>query len=120
MTVTIPGCDSPPCKLVKGTDVKVEVQFSTTSATKTLTPKVNTRFLGLSLPYDLPSEQKDGCQHIRSTSCPLDSSEFAIYELTMPILKSYPSLNIEIELNMLNDDNQSQFCFKVDCQVVVA
>jgi Niemann-Pick C2 protein len=94
------------------------VQFATSSPTATLKPKVTTRFLGLSLPYDLPGEQKDACNQLKESKCPLDSEEFTIYELSMPILKSYPSIGIEIQLEMFGDNNESHFCFKVDCKVV--
>ena len=93
------------------------MKFESVNATSSLSPKVITRVLGIALPYELPNNQKDGCQQLQSTNCPLDPKEFAIYTLSMPILKSYPSISIEIELNMIGDDSKSQFCFKVDCKV---
>lgn len=96
----------------------MEIQFTSAEATNALTPKVTTQFFGLSIPYDLPNEQKNGCQHLTDTRCPLNENEDATYVLTMPILKIYPSVNIEIQLEMIADRGESMFCFKIDCQVV--
>jgi hypothetical protein len=83
-----------------------------------LTPKVTTRVFGLSIPYELPGDQKSGCDHLTDTRCPLDENEDATYVLTMPILKFYPSVRLEIQLEMLADQKDSLFCFKIDCEVV--
>jgi hypothetical protein len=98
--------------------VQVEINFETSKETKTLRPKVMTKFSGLSIPYNLPNEQKDGCKHLKGTRCPLDKGEDSTYVLTMPILKIYPSIKIEIQLELFADENESQFCFKIDCEVV--
>jgi Niemann-Pick C2 protein len=115
--VTITGCEIPPCKLIKGNDVKLEVVFTSSKGTKTLKPKVTTNFAGLTIPYNLPKEQSDACEHLSDSKCPLDAKEDVTYIMTMPIKKNYPSIGIEIQLDLLADDNESQFCFKVACEV---
>lgn len=117
-SVSIEGCTELPCRLIKGKDAIVEVQFTTTQATETLTPKVITKLAGLSIPYNLPEEQRNACNHLTDTKCPLEPSEDATYVLTMPVLEFYPLINIEIQLEMLGDQNETIFCFKVDCRVV--
>jgi hypothetical protein len=57
---------------------------------------------------------------LNDSQCPLDANEDATYILKMPILKIYPTIKIEIQLELIGDNNQSQFCFKVDCEVVNA
>lgn len=116
--VAISGCDKPPCQLIKGIDVIVKVQFIASKSSSTLTPRVSTKVIGLSIPYGLPHEQQNGCDHLTDTRCPLDANEYATYILTMPILRIYPSIGIEIQLELLNDQKESMFCFSVDCKVV--
>lgn len=96
----------------------MEVQFTAMQASETLKPKVTTKFLGFSIPYDLPAEQQNACDHLTDTRCPLDEGEDATYVLTMPVLKAYPSIDIQIQLELLADGDESQFCFKLDCKVV--
>jgi len=116
--VEITGCDQPPCKLIKGQSTELNVQFTSTKSTKILKPKVTTKALGLTIPYQLPGDQADACNHLFGSQCPIDENEDINYQLTMPILKIYPSVNLEIQLEMLDEDNSSQFCFIADCQVV--
>lgn len=115
--VNLKGCDKPPCKLIKGNDAEIEVEFSALTAVKDLRPKVVAKIAGISVPYELPGEQKDGCKHLKDTKCPLEEGEDATYVLTMPVMKSYPSISLEIELQLLSETSGQQFCFKVDCRV---
>lgn len=79
-----------------------------------------TTFAGITIPYSPPKEQSDGCEHLTDSKCPLDAKEDVTYTMKMPIMKIYPSIKIEIQLELLADDNESQFCFKVACDVTDA
>jgi ML domain len=116
--VEIDGCTGMPCKVKKGSDLAVDIHFTTTSATKSLKPKLSTKILGIKMPLSVPKDQQNACENLRDSKCPLEANQDVIYSVKLPILKSYPSMKTEIEVNLVGDNGNSHSCFKIDGQIV--
>lgn len=60
------------------------------------------------------------CNFLQGSSCPLSANEDVTYRLTMPILSIYPLVSLSIEIDLIDQNNNSVSCFVVDAQVVTA
>lgn len=116
--MSIDGCESSPCKVKKGSDLVVDIHFTTTSATNSLKPQLSTRIFGIKMPLNVPKDQQDACEHLKDTKCPLEANQKAIYSVKLPILKTYPAMKTEIEVNLVGDNGHSHTCFRIDGQII--
>lgn len=66
--------------------------------------------------YPLP--QQNACLGLVNAECPLDKGEHVTYKLKMPVEKFYPKVSMTIQLELLDDSNQSQVCVKIPAKVV--
>lgn len=112
------SCDSPPCKVKKGHDLHVEIHFTTTSSTTSLKPQLSAKVFGIKMPLDVSKEHQDACESLKNVKCPLSSNQDVIYSVKLPILKSYPAMKTEIEMNLIGDHGHSHACFRLDGQIV--
>ncbi|XP_014232328.1 protein NPC2 homolog [Trichogramma pretiosum] len=107
----VEGCDKAPCKLRRGTNVSAEWDFTVNADTKHLTPRVRATTLGMTVNFPFP--QKDACETLIGTSCPLIAGDNVTYKLTMPVARYYPQVSISIEFAFLDDAGQVAVCFKL-------
>lgn len=70
------------------------------------------------MPIKVPKDQQDACEHLEKSKCPLKADEDAIYSINLPILKTFPAMKTEIEVNLIGDNGHSHACFKIDGQIV--
>ncbi|XP_053671884.1 NPC intracellular cholesterol transporter 2-like [Anopheles nili] len=117
-TVDVAGCQTTPCELPKGQDVAVLVDFTAVRQLSALVPKVQASFGGLTVPYVLPVDRQDACQWLVGGVCPVSPTEDVTYELRLPVLASYPSLSLTVELKLLDQDDATVLCFRVPATVV--
>lgn len=112
------GCDITPCKVKKGSSLVVDIHFTTNSATNSLKPQLFTKVFGIKMPLNVPKDQQDACEHLKDSKCPLNANQNTIYSVRLPILKTYPAMKTEIEVNLVGDNNHSHVCFKIDGQII--
>jgi ML domain len=65
-----------------------------------LEPEITAYAFGVRAVYELPEDRRTGCNWITGTNCPLDSGEFATYNLMMPIIDEYPQTKVDIEVRL--------------------
>lgn len=116
--MNIVGCTKAPCTIKKGTDLTAEVLFTTVEATNGLKPQLFAKVFGVKMPINLPTEHQNVCAHLKEGQCPLKANQTALYHIQIPILKTYPSMKTEIEINLIGDGNRNHICFKIEGQVV--
>lgn len=76
--------------------------------------------LGITAPYPLPAEFADTCAWLEGSSCPLSANEDVTYRLTIPVLPIYPLVSLSIEIDIVDQAENSVSCFVVDARVVPA
>lgn len=88
--VTVAGCSSAPCKVEKGDNLTVTVEFTPDKDFKDLDNKVcaSTRVACVNLPMPSESACDDGVK------CPIRSGKRYREVVTVPIRKGYPSLAV--------------------------
>uniref|UniRef100_A0A182XW59 MD-2-related lipid-recognition domain-containing protein n=1 Tax=Anopheles stephensi TaxID=30069 RepID=A0A182XW59_ANOST len=118
--VNIQGCSAPPCDLVRGQDVIAYIDFTTDRAVTSMRTVPTATALGITAPYPLPAEFADTCAWLEGSSCPLSANEDVTYRLTIPVLPIYPLVSLSIEIDIVDENEQSVTCFVVDAQVVAA
>lgn len=115
--VRIEGCSVMPCSAPQGKDIVMEMDFTTITTVRTLTPTVRATALGVVTPYPLPEELKNGCKALINASCPLDARESATYKIVFPISKIYPTIPVTVELTVSDERGSAVACFAVDIRV---
>lgn len=116
LELRVKGCDTLPCKMVRGTDFVADWDFEVTENTKSLKPQVKVYLWGITTDYPFP--RQDACSDLTNGECPLDQGEEVTYALKMPILPGYPLLKLGVEFALVDEHGNSQVCLKIDGQVV--
>lgn len=98
--------------------MSAEISFSVKDATKSLAPKVSAKILGMKIPLSLPASEQNACIHLKNSACPLNPNQEVTFFVEMPVLKSYPAVKTEFEVNLIGDNQKSQMCFKIDGQII--
>ncbi|XP_018343331.1 PREDICTED: epididymal secretory protein E1 [Trachymyrmex septentrionalis] len=114
-SLVVDGCNSSPCGLYRGTNLTAHWDFSPNADTLRLTVRVRVTMMGITIPYPYP--YSNACESLTNGKCPLSKGDNVTYNLFMPISKEYPSVSMIIEYSLVNENNDSQVCFKLDCHV---
>ncbi|KFB38302.1 AGAP002851-PA-like protein [Anopheles sinensis] len=118
-SVDVAGCKATPCDLPKGQDASVLVDFTATQQLTSLKPQVRASLPGgLTVPFVLPVDRQNACDWLVGGQCPVSRDEDVTYELRLPVLASYPSLSLTVELQLLDQSGAVVVCFQVPANVV--
>ncbi|XP_014089850.1 NPC intracellular cholesterol transporter 2 [Bactrocera oleae] len=119
LSVEIEGCDSMPCSVVKGSTAVMKVNFvGTHDNTKSIRGVVHATALGLTVPYPLPDDVADVCRNLLyGASCPIDESEDVVYNFNFYVDSSYPEVSVKVELDLIDENQESVACFVTDIKV---
>lgn len=82
-----------------------------------LTTLVKATSLGVTVPYDLPSDVKDVCSNLMHEAyCPLYDTEDVTYLFVFPI-GNYPEVSVKVEIYLVDQDNEVATCFVCSIKV---
>ncbi|XP_072767760.1 NPC intracellular cholesterol transporter 2 [Anoplolepis gracilipes] len=115
LALRVEGCDSLPCYIYKGTNMSAQWDFLANADAKALEPRVEVSIGGISISYPFP--EKDACKSLTNGKCPLKKDTKATYNLNMPINKNYPSVSPTIQFTLIDDNQNVQVCFSLECVV---
>ncbi|XP_055523760.1 ecdysteroid-regulated 16 kDa protein-like [Wyeomyia smithii] len=116
--VRMENCSAMPCPLVRGSDANMAMEFTALRDASSLHTRVMATALGITAPYELPAERAAACNWLIQSRCPITAGEDLIYHLSMPITAIYPLVSVTIEIDLVDDTDQSHGCFVVDTRVV--
>jgi len=71
--------------------------------------------MGTAINYPYP--EKNACNSLVNGKCPLEEDSKATYNLQMPISEAYPSVNLNIEFALVDENKNVQVCFNLDVEV---
>ncbi|XP_022090589.1 epididymal secretory protein E1-like [Acanthaster planci] len=110
--VTVSGCPTPPCTVIKGNNVSFAIDFTMKSdqMAKTANTSVHGLIDGVLLPYK--TAYTDACDKA-NIKCPLMPSSKNLYEAKLYVKKDYPSLELYVQWELLDQDKKDIFCFKL-------
>ncbi|XP_017481443.1 PREDICTED: epididymal secretory protein E1-like [Rhagoletis zephyria] len=79
---------------------------------------VHATALGITVPYELPEEVADVCRNLLyGASCPIDKSEDVSYNFIFDVDSSYPEISVKVQLNLVDENDESVACFITDIKV---
>jgi len=118
--VRVNDCEEPPCALKKGSDSTIAFDFIPDKNYEKLITNV---FGGIGI-IRVPFREIHGanaCKDIirksdNKTGCPVEAGMSYTYSNTFPILKAYPSVNVQVQYG-LNDGKNPVVCFSLPAKI---
>ncbi|XP_039449790.1 NPC intracellular cholesterol transporter 2 homolog a-like [Culex pipiens pallens] len=117
-TLRIENCPQMPCELRRGSSAMMVMDYTSLTDATALRPIVTATALGITAPYELPANIAAACNWLVGARCPTSVGEDLSWHLTMPITAIYPLVSVTIEIDLQDQDGQTQGCFVVDTRVV--
>ncbi|PZC80876.1 NPC intracellular cholesterol transporter 2 [Helicoverpa armigera] len=120
--VQLSPCQKPPCKLKKGTDQSITINFTPETDIKDVVNKVSADVAGINLPF-VGVDGNSICDKIftesgEKASCPVKAGTKYTYKDSFPVYAFYPSLKVKVHWALSNADTKSDFmCFEVPAQI---
>ena len=116
-SVAISDCTVSPCKLQRGKNYTITVNFTSGESTDQAYADVHGILAGV--PVEFPLPQKDACKS--GVACPVEKGASYVYVATLPILKAYPAVSVVVEW-ALNDAQKGGgneiWCFETPVTVI--
>lgn len=114
--VGVSGCaeNAKECVLRRNSNVSISVDFTPSVDATGLETVVHGVIMNLPVPFPLP--QPDACKD-SGLSCPLKAGDKESYRTTMPILKSYPKLRVEVKWELKNQDGDDLVCIMIPARI---
>ncbi|KAG8233033.1 hypothetical protein J437_LFUL012173 [Ladona fulva] len=121
-SITISGCNSPPCKLKKKTKINVEFKFVPDSDVSKLENSVFAYVLGLPVPF-VGVDSTSACNSIHDeetgkSGCPLKAGTKYTYKNSFDVLEVYPKIRTTVQWALREPNGKDHVCFKVDSRIV--
>uniref|UniRef100_A0A8D0HMQ7 NPC intracellular cholesterol transporter 2 n=1 Tax=Sphenodon punctatus TaxID=8508 RepID=A0A8D0HMQ7_SPHPU len=111
--VNVSPCPVQPCLLHKGVNYSVNVTFSSKIESQGSQAKVYGEMLHVDIPF--PLEQPDGCKC--GITCPIEKGRSYSYLNKLPVKSEYPSIKLIVKWELLDDEGQMLFCWKIPVQI---
>ncbi|XP_023947500.1 ecdysteroid-regulated 16 kDa protein [Bicyclus anynana] len=114
--VGVSGCkeDAKECVLKRNSNVTISLDFVPSEDVSSLQTVVHGIIMNLPVPFPLP--QPDACKDCGLT-CPLKAGSKASYQSTLPILKSYPKVKVEVKWELQDKDGEDLVCIIIPARL---
>ncbi|CAK1550521.1 unnamed protein product [Leptosia nina] len=120
--VQLSPCKKPPCKLKKGTDQHITINFTPDEDITELRNNVIADVFGVPLPF----VGVDGigiCDKIltadgQKTSCPLKAGVNYTYKDSFPVLEIYPQIEVKVHWALVGKKEKVVTCFETPVKIV--
>ncbi|NP_001093080.1 ecdysteroid-regulated 16 kDa protein-like [Bombyx mandarina] len=114
--VTVSGCEesSSHCILKRNTDATIGLQFTPLHNIDRINTEVHGVIMNIPIPFPLP--ESDACKD-NGLTCPLKEGTLADYKATLPILKSYPKVTVEVKWE-LQSEHGDLVCVLINAKLV--
>ncbi|XP_066970148.1 NPC intracellular cholesterol transporter 2 homolog a-like [Macrobrachium rosenbergii] len=102
------------CIFVRGQDADMALPFTTNVQVTAVTAKVTGIVSFIPIPFNLPNS--NGCVN-SGLQCPLEPQQPQTYSASLPVLKSYPSIPVLVQWELLDQNNNKLVCIKFPVQL---
>ncbi|XP_045499950.1 ecdysteroid-regulated 16 kDa protein-like [Colias croceus] len=101
--VGITGCapDAKECVLKRNTNATISIDFTPNMDVKAIDTVVHGVIMNLPVPFPMPNP--DACKD-EGLTCPIKSGEKQAYRATLPVLKSYPKVKVDVKWELKSDE----------------
>ncbi|XP_062973934.1 NPC intracellular cholesterol transporter 2 [Elgaria multicarinata webbii] len=111
--VNVTPCPTQPCLLHKGESYSVNVTFTSKVDSQGSQAKVYGEMIHVDIPF--PLDQPDGCKS--GINCPIQKEHSYNYLTKLPVKTDYPSLKLVVKWELLDDQGEMLFCWKIPVQI---
>ncbi|XP_055594651.1 NPC intracellular cholesterol transporter 2 homolog a-like [Uranotaenia lowii] len=103
--VEVSNCkpDDPVCVLKRSTNATISITFTSEEEISDLKAIVHGVVLGMEVPFKLPND--NGCVD-SGLECPLAKDVEHKYTTTLPVLKQYPKVSVEVKWELKSTDKE--------------
>ncbi|XP_068619047.1 ecdysteroid-regulated 16 kDa protein-like [Battus philenor] len=120
-SVQLRPCKKLPCRLKKGTDQFIDIEFTPVTDINDLKNKVSANVFGVNVPF-IGVDGNSICDKVFNESgdkemCPLKAGKKYIYKDSFPVLSFYPTINVDVHWS-LESDKHDIVCFEVPAKIV--
>lgn len=101
--VEVSNCDDgqAACVLKRNSNATISITFTSSEDLTELKAVVHGIILGMEVPFKLPND--DGCNG-SGLNCPLTKGTSYRYTTTLPVLKQYPKVSVEVKWELKSGD----------------
>lgn len=113
--VEVSNCDmaQAACVLKRNSNATISITFTSEETIVHLKAVVHGIILGMEVPFKLPND--DGCVD-SGLECPLDKDKEHKYSATLPVLKQYPKVAVEVKWELKYGDKEV-VCVKIPAKI---
>jgi len=114
--VEVIPCDNDhACQLKTGTNATFKITFVPKVNTTTFRARIHGIVAGIPLPFHCP--QENACEN-SNISCPIIAGNVYHYVVQLPVLNSYPHVNVKVKWELLSSVNQDVVCVLVPAKLI--
>ncbi|KAG6455938.1 ecdysteroid-regulated 16 kDa protein [Manduca sexta] len=114
-SVGVSGCaeNARECVLKRNSNVTISIDFTPTTDVSAITTEVHGVIMSLPVPF--PLSQPDACKD-NGLTCPIKAGVVANYKTTLPVLKSYPKVSVDVKWE-LKKDEEDLVCILIPARI---
>ncbi|CAG9788268.1 unnamed protein product [Diatraea saccharalis] len=114
--VSVSGCEpnSKECILKRNSNATICIDFTPSLDVKDIETEVHGVIMNLPVPFPLP--QPDACKD-NGLSCPLKANQEAYYKTTLPVLKSYPKVKVDVKWELKTESGEDLVCILIPARI---
>ncbi|KAL5278238.1 NPC2 family protein [Megaselia abdita] len=114
--VTVSNCDTTQkeCILKRNSTASITIDFSLGEDVSEVTTVVHGKIMGVEMPFIL--QNPNACED-SGLKCPLTKDSTYQYQATLPVLKSYPKVTVEVKWQLKDQNKQDIVCVLIPAKI---
>ncbi|KAF2895507.1 hypothetical protein ILUMI_10670 [Ignelater luminosus] len=116
VSVDISECkdEDPRCVLHRNTNTTFKLTFNLKENVEKVKAVVHGVVLDVPVPFNLPNS--DGCVD-SGLKCPLQAGQDYTYETSLPVLKKYPRVTVDVKWELQNENDKDIVCIMIPSKI---
>ena len=108
-------CEEFPCVVHHGETATGRAHMVARVATESLTCSIIGIMDGLELPFN--GCPRDACENLSTGDCAVEEGEELVYDMSIPILANYPTIQLEGKWMLKDDSGENFFCLLIPMKI---
>ncbi|CAH0400150.1 unnamed protein product [Chilo suppressalis] len=115
-SVGVSGCadDAKECILKRNSNATISIDFTPSQDVNNIETEVHGVIMNLPVPFPLP--QPDACKD-NGLTCPVKGGQKASYRTTLPVLKSYPKVKVDVKWELKTESGEDLVCVLIPARI---
>ncbi|XP_078349377.1 LOW QUALITY PROTEIN: NPC intracellular cholesterol transporter 2-like [Oculina patagonica] len=113
--VDVTPCAAQPCRLKKGSEEHISVEFTPGSNITSAKTVVHGIIKGISVPF--PVDNPEVCNE-HGITCPMTAGKTYTFQDVLPIKSAYPALQLLVKWEMQDQSGDEIYCWQLPVQIV--